>query len=198
MVLPHSMPLVPLPASVIAGDGRLPVSESTRVIGDSPAAHQLIDAAERRTGIRFAHSPDTAGTTDTTSAIVLRVDPSVAREGYTLRVADSVEVVGGDEAGLFYGVQTLLQLLRDGDEGWALLRAEVTDAPRFERRGVMLDVTRHFFDVDEVKKFIDSTSALKFNHLHLHLSDDQGWRIQIDSWPKLTELASFFFYVWET
>ncbi|WP_309686674.1 glycoside hydrolase family 20 zincin-like fold domain-containing protein [Microbacterium foliorum] len=92
MVLPHSMPLVPLPSSAVAGDGRWPVSENTRVIGDSPAARQLIDAAERRSGIRFSHSTDT---TDPTSAIVLRVDPAVAPEGYTLRVADSVEVVGG-------------------------------------------------------------------------------------------------------
>ncbi|PJI52545.1 beta-N-acetylhexosaminidase, partial [Methylobacterium radiotolerans] len=64
-------------------------------------------------------------------------------------------------------------------------------APRgFARRGVMLDVARHFFGVDDVKRFIDSTSALKFNHLHLHLTDDQGWRVHIDSWPLLTERAA--------
>ncbi|MDY0985505.1 family 20 glycosylhydrolase [Microbacterium sp. CFBP9023] len=189
MVLPHSMPLVPLPASSIAVDGRLPVSDGLRVVGDSPAAAQLIDAVARRSGIRLSHSTDSTGA-GTGSTIVLRIDPATTPEGYGLTVGDSVEIVGGAEAGLFYGVQTLLQLLREDGEGWAFLRAEITDAPRFARRGVMLDVTRHFFDVDEVKKFIDSTSALKFNHLHLHLSDDQGWRIQIDSWPKLTELAS--------
>lgn len=185
MVLPHSMPLVPLPASAIAGDGRMPLSDTTRVIGDSSAAAQLIDAVLRRSGIRLTSSAAQ------TSEISLRIDASAAApEGYTLSVSDTVELVGADEAGLFYGVQTLLQLLRQDDEGWGFVRAEIADAPRFGRRGVMLDVTRHFFDVDEVKKFIDSTSALKFNHLHLHLSDDQGWRIQIDSWPKLTELAS--------
>ncbi|MBP2377992.1 hexosaminidase [Microbacterium phyllosphaerae] len=186
MVLPHSMPLVPLPASVVSGEGRMPISDSTRVIGDSPSTAHLIDAVARRTGIRLSHATATA-----TGDVVMRVDPaSAAPEGYTLSIADAVEIVGGDEAGLFYGVQTLLQLLREGDDGWGILQAEIADAPRFERRGVMLDVTRHFFGVDEVKKFIDSTSALKFNHLHLHLTDDQGWRIHIDSWPKLTELAS--------
>ncbi|KQR39072.1 family 20 glycosylhydrolase [Microbacterium sp. Leaf159] len=185
MVLPHSMPLVPLPVSVIVGDGRMPLSQTDRVVGDSPVATHLIDAVARRSGIRLTRSSDATG------EILLRIDAEAAApEGYTLTVADSVEVVGGDEAGLFYGVQTLLQLLREDDDGWGLLGAAITDAPRFARRGVMLDVTRHFFSVDEVKKFIDSTSALKFNHLHLHLTDDQGWRIHIDSWPKLTELAS--------
>jgi len=184
MVFPHPLPLVPLPASVAVGDGRMPLAATARVIGDSPVADHLIDAVARRSGIRLAHS-------GTEGEIVLRVDAeAAASEGYTLTVADSVEIVGGDEAGLFYGVQTLLQLLREDDDGWGLLRVDISDSPRFARRGVMLDVTRHFFSVDEVKKFIDSTSALKFNQLHLHLTDDQGWRIHIDSWPKLTELAS--------
>lgn len=163
----------------------MPITATTRVLGSSPAATQLIEAVERRSGIRLSRAD--AAPAD----IELRVDPTVAAaEGYTLAVGDRAVVVGADEAGLFYGVQTLLQLLREDESGWGFLRAEVQDAPRFGRRGVMLDVARHFFDVAEVKKFIDSTSALKFNHLHLHLSDDQGWRIHIDSWPLLTELSS--------
>lgn len=185
MVFTHSLPLVPAPVSATAGEGRMPIAATTRVLGSSPAAAQLTDAVERRSGIRLSLAD--AGPAD----IELRVDPAVATtEGYTLTVEDRAVIVGADEAGLFYGVQTLLQLLREDESGWGILRAEIQDAPRFARRGVMLDVTRHFFDVDEVKKFIDSTSALKFNHLHLHLSDDQGWRIHIDSWPLLTELSS--------
>lgn len=185
MVFTHSLPLVPAPVSATAGEGRMPIAATTRVLGSSPAAAQLIDAVERRSGIRLSPT-DEAG-----AEIELRIDPAVATtEGYTLTVEDRAVIVGADEAGLFYGVQTLLQLLREDESGWGILRGEIQDAPRFARRGVMLDVTRHFFDVDEVKKFIDSTSALKFNHLHLHLSDDQGWRIHIDSWPLLTELSS--------
>ncbi|WZO50939.1 beta-N-acetylhexosaminidase [Microbacterium sp. LWH11-1.2] len=163
----------------------MPITATTRVLGPSPAATQLIEAVERRSGIRLSLSD--AAPAD----VELRVDPTVAAtEGYTLSVGDGAVVVGADEAGLFYGVQTLLQLFREDESGWGFLRSEVQDAPRFGRRGVMLDVARHFFDVAEVKTFIDSTSALKFNHLHLHLSDDQGWRIHIDSWPLLTELSS--------
>jgi hexosaminidase len=163
----------------------MPITATTRVLGSSPAATQLIEAVERRTGTRLA-SVETAP-----AEIELFVDPnSSAPEGYTLEIGDRAIAVGADEAGLFYGVQTLLQLLRQDDSGWGLLRADVADFPRFPRRGVMLDVARHFFGVDDVKKFIDSTSALKFNHLHLHLSDDQGWRVHIDSWPRLTELSA--------
>ncbi|WP_431826232.1 family 20 glycosylhydrolase [Microbacterium algeriense] len=185
MVLPHSLPLVPAPVSALAREGRMPVTATTRVLGSSPAAAQLIDAVERRTGIRLD------STVDGPAEIELFIDPdSSAAEGYTLEIGDRAIIIGADEAGLFYGVQTLLQLLREDDAGWGLLRADIADSPRFPRRGVMLDVTRHFFGVDDVKTFIDSTSALKLNHLHLHLSDDQGWRVQIDSWPLLTERAA--------
>lgn len=166
----------------------MPVDATSRVLGASPVVAQLIDAIAARTGTSLASTMDGE---PTERDIVLRIDPTVAAaEGYTLRVADHAEIVGADEAGLFFGVQSLRQLLREDDEGWGFLRAEITDSPRFAHRGVMLDVTRHFFDVAEVKRFIDSTSALKFNRLHLHLSDDQGWRVHIDSWPRLTERAS--------
>lgn len=163
----------------------MPVTAATRVSGPTTAAAQLIEAVGRRSGIRLAQGEEDAG-------IALRIDGSVAgAEGYSLSVGERAEVVGADAAGLFYGVQTLLQLLRQsGDGSWGILRAEATDAPRFPWRGVMLDVARHFFDVDEVKRYIDATSALKFNRLHLHLSDDQGWRIEIESWPLLAERAS--------
>ena len=163
----------------------MPITATTRVLGSSPAAAQLIDAVERRTGLRLSHVEEAP------ADIELFIDEeSSAAEGYTLEIGDRAVIVGADEAGLFYGVQTLLQLLRQDDSGWALLGADIADSPRFPRRGVMLDVARHFFGVDDVKTFIDSTSALKFNHLHLHLSDDQGWRVHIDSWPRLTEVSS--------
>ena len=185
MVLTHSLPLVPAPVSATAGEGRMPITADTRVSGASPALTVLIEAVERRTGIRLRR-------VDAGGDISLRIDRGIAAaEGYRLRVDERTEIVGADEAGLFYGVQTLLQLLREDDAGaWGVRRAEVDDAPRFGHRGVMLDVARHFFGVAEVKGFIDAVSALKINRLHLHLSDDQGWRVQIDAWPLLTELAS--------
>jgi hexosaminidase len=188
MVFRHSLPLVPLPAAVAVREGRMPLTATTRVHGDSPAADILIDALARRTGIR----PTRAESTDSPQPgdIVLCIEEAIpASEAYALRIGEHAQLSGADEAGLFYGVQTLLQLTRDED-GWSIPHADIDDAPRFPHRGVMLDVVRHFFDVTEVKSFIDATSALKFNRLHLHLSDDQGWRVQIDSWPLLTELSS--------
>ncbi|WP_314646116.1 family 20 glycosylhydrolase [uncultured Microbacterium sp.] len=200
MVFPDALPLVPLPTETVVGDGRMPVTAASRIIGDTPAT-EILRAAWGRRG---ASAPDVAddGTAPVAGDIVLRLEPGTAAdlpapapragEGYQLRIDDHVELTAPTEAGLFYGVQTLLQLLRPDahDGGWSIPRVVIRDAPRFAHRGVMLDVVRHFFDVDEVRRFIDATSALKFNRLHLHLTDDQGWRVHIDAWPLLTERAS--------
>ncbi len=119
------------------------------------------------------------------------VDDTSTPQGYILDTrGDGIRIVARDSAGLYYGTRTLLQLLQRTGEGWSVPRVLIEDAPRFAYRGVMLDVARHFFTVDEVKAYVDRATALKFNHLHLHLTDDQGWRLQIDSWPLLTERAS--------
>ena len=118
--------------------------------------------------------------------------PGGAAESYRITAdAASVVVTGADAAGLFYGVQTLGQLIAARRRRLDRARAsQIEDAPRFAYRGVMLDVARHFHPVETVKAYIDRAAGLKFNALHLHLTDDQGWRIQLDSRPKLTELAS--------
>jgi len=116
------------------------------------------------------------------------ISPGGAPESYVLEVtSDVVTLSAPDEAGLFYGRQTLLQL-RDGDGGIEPVRIE--DAPRYAHRGVMLDVARHFFGVDVVKRYIDLAARYKLNVLHLHLSDDQGWRIESSKWPRLTDDAT--------
>jgi hexosaminidase len=110
-----------------------------------------------------------------------------APEGYTLQIdGGGIRIEAADEAGLFYGRQTLDQLAVDGRVPFA----RVTDYPRFSYRGAMLDVARHFFSVADVKRYLDAIALLKINHLHLHLTDDQGWRIAIDSWPELTGVGA--------
>ena len=114
-------------------------------------------------------------------------------EGYRLDArADGVTIRALTDEGLFRGVTTLRQLLPPKVEAttpkpgpWPVDAVSVTDQPRFGYRGTMLDVSRHFFSVDEVKRYIDLAALYKLNRLHLHLSDDQGWRIVIDSWPRL-------------
>lgn len=115
-------------------------------------------------------------------------------EGYDLRVTDRlVTLTAQQPAGLFYGVQTIRQLLPPAVESRAALRrslsipiTSVLDRPRFAWRGAMLDVSRHFLPPADVKRFIDHMALYKLNRLHLHLSDDQGWRVEIRSWPNLT------------
>lgn len=188
MVFPVVAGLVPAPTSVAFGDDVLPLSSGMRVTGPPAAVERLRDAVTRRTGIRFGLADDPADAT-----IVLRIDDAIPdAEGYHLTLGERVEIAGADAAGLHYGIETLLQLLAETGEGWGWPSARITDAPRFAHRGLMLDVARHFFPVDEVKMVIDRAAALKLNRLHLHLSDDQGWRIRIDSWPLLTERASAF------
>jgi len=116
-------------------------------------------------------------------------------ESYSLTIAPSgVSLTAPAPAGLFYGVQTIRQLLPSSIEHdavrplpLALPAGRVSDSPRFGWRGAMLDVARHFFEVNDVKRYIDLLAMLKMNRLHLHLADDQGWRIEIKSWPNLAE-----------
>ena len=125
------------------------------------------------------------------------LDPSrdaLGDEGYELTVATAaVQITARTPAGVFYGVQTLRQLMPSSIEHQAprphpvsIPAARIEDRPRFVWRGAMLDVARHFFGPADVRRYIDLLALYKFNRLHLHLSDDQGWRLEIKSWPNLT------------
>jgi hexosaminidase len=113
---------------------------------------------------------------------------------YSLQINNKgITIIGEDETGVFYGVQSLLQLLPvvKTDQSLPLSYIRITDYPRFAYRGLMLDVSRHFFDIVFVKKYIDYIALHKLNYLHWHLTDDQGWRIEIKKYPKLTEVGAF-------
>jgi N-acetyl-beta-hexosaminidase len=131
--------------------------------------------------------------------IVLRLGgaPDAGAEGYRLDVtATGIALRARSAAGLFAGVQTLRQLLPakaaagGGRSGpWRVAGGHIADRPRFAYRGAMLDVARHFFTVAEVERFLDQLALYKINYLHLHLTDDQGWRVAIAGWPRLTEVG---------
>ena len=132
--------------------------------------------------------------------IELGLDPGLAAEGYLLQVTERrVRLTGGAPAGLFWGAQTLRQLL--GPEayrraplrrgGWSLPCGTVRDQPRFGWRGVLLDVSRHFLTKADVLRYLDLMAAHKLNVLHLHLTDDQGWRMEIKRYPRLTEAGGW-------
>lgn len=129
-----------------------------------------------------------------------QTDQVIGTEGYHLSVtATGVTIRANQPAGLFYGVQTLLQLMPKQIESvdkvigikWTVPLVQITDYPRFAWRGLLFDVVRHFFTVAEIKQFIDNMVRYKFNLLHLHLTDDEGWRIEIKSLPKLTQIGAW-------
>jgi hexosaminidase len=126
-------------------------------------------------------------------------EAALGKEGYRLIVNQKQIIIKANQpAGLFYGVQTLLQLFPKEIEGskavkgkWRVPAVQIADFPRFTWRGLMFDVSRHFFTKEEVKKYIDNMVKYKYNLLHLHLTDDEGWRIQIKSLPRLTEVGAW-------
>lgn len=132
--------------------------------------------------------------------VIEKSDKIQNKEGYHLSVKpDEVRIRASDPQGVFYAVQTLLQLLppeifstkKEESIEWKIPCIEIEDSPRFEYRGMHLDVARHFFGVEEVKKYIDQLAARKMNYFHWHLTEDQGWRIEIKKYPKLTEIGGF-------
>lgn len=127
-------------------------------------------------------------------------EPSLGNEGYKLQVTpENIELTANKANGIFYGIQSLLQMLppqiksssSQNDVEWKIPCAEIEDSPRFPWRGLMLDVSRHFFTKEEVMAYIDQLAEYKMNVFHWHLTDDQGWRIEIKSLPKLTEIGAW-------
>lgn len=135
------------------------------------------------------------------SIVLKRVDKSadlsfaeifeVAELGYQINIDDNIVVSRRSQEGTFYAINSLLQMIVDKDDKKAMKKCFVNDAPRFGWRGLHLDVSRHFFSVEEVKHFIDLMALYKFNKFHWHLTDDQGWRIEIKKYPKLTSVGGF-------
>lgn len=191
--------LIPQPAAVQWFDGELRLSRRTplQIEGDRervrPVAEYLRDLLRRSGGPVLYIAP--RGVSETAApSIRLRLDGAadIPTEGYRLQVTvDGITVIAHEPAGLFYGIVTLWQLLipsADPDSPLLpLLRIE--DAPRFAWRGLMLDVARHFRSVDEVKALIEQMALHKLNVLQLHLTDDQGWRLQIQRYPRLTQIG---------
>lgn len=177
-------PLVPFPRSLRTVPGAAPfVLAGATATGDGIAIAELTRLVHARTGLNLPTASD--------GAVRLTLAPGGTTESYTIAVdAASVVVTGADAAGLFYGVQSLTQLIEQRDAAWVVPAVKIEDAPRFGYRGMMLDVARHFFGVHDVKAVIDRLASLKGNHLHLHLTDDQGWRVQLRSRPELTARAS--------
>ena len=195
--------IIPEPVSLKAAAGfyKLPTNIVIEARGDkevdqtaSRLANQLALATGRKVSVNNSASASIRLLLNKTS------NTTIGDEGYTLDVEPThITIKANKPAGLFYGVQTLLQLMPKEIEGkvdaknmdWRLPLVSVTDYPRFQWRGLMFDVARHFFTKAQVKDFIDQMVKYKYNLLHMHLTDDEGWRIEIKSLPKLTSVGAW-------
>ena len=193
-----NMGIIPAPSSVKSAKGVFTITPETSIFVDFPdhKAVKFFNEFLRKNG--YSNSIVNVNTIDKKPALVKNAiffyttfAGTLPPEGYELKVSESQVVLNGKGAGLFYGVQTLLQLITPQKKGYASIPcAAIKDEPRFAYRGMHLDVARHFFSVDFVKKYIDVMALYKLNEFHWHLTDDQGWRIEIKKYPKLTQVGS--------
>ena len=194
--------IVPLPNQMIPQEGRFELSSKVKVVTTACTpevkviADSLVERIALTSGIRLSQTDQTESSTPT---ITFAMNPQLPVEGYELSVKPSgITLSASQPNGFFYGVQSLYQLLppavygrtKDKKAAWSVPAVEIADAPRFPYRGLMLDVCRHFSELDYIYKFIDQLAAHKMNTFHWHLTDDQGWRIEIKKYPKLTEIGS--------
>ncbi len=194
--------IIPIPVSIEHRKGFFIVSPSTRIVAENEAeaeASKLIDALAPAMGYKLKF---TAKARPKARAVKLAIDKRLLQlgdEGYILEVsAEKILILARQPAGLFYGIQTLLQLLPAQifsksvvkDTNWKVPCLKITDYPRFQWRGLLIDPARHFIPVSDVKKFLDGMAMHKFNRLQVHLTDNIGWRIEIKKYPNLTKLAS--------
>lgn len=200
-----SVSIVPLPVSAVPKTGSFSISGKTviELANANPditrVATFLSQAMATPAGLKIA-VVNKATPNSIRMSILSPEDKTLGNEGYKLSVSPTEVILSANKpAGLFYGVQTILQLLPKEIESkkleknvqWTIPAVEITDYPRFGWRGLMFDVVRHFFTKQDVKDFIDDMVKYKYNLLHMTLSNDEGWRVEIKSLPKLTSVGAW-------
>lgn len=189
--------IIPQPKSYQKKSGEMILNQNVNVGYSSAelkdAALYLADILHRSTGFKVPAVPRP-------DVITLALDASLTSGEYTLDATpEGVQIAGGDYKAVVYGIQTLRQLLPieveamdvDGDICWTVPCCYIKDAPRFDYRGIELDVSRHFYDKQEVERLLDLMASYKMSKFHWHLTDDQGWRVEIKKYPKLTQVGGW-------
>jgi len=198
--------IIPQPVSVQLLNGSFELNGSTRVSYNTDSLKQVAalfsDEVEKGTGWRLANEKRIPTSSRNTIFLVVNKtrDNKIGTEGYHLRItSQQINISANSAHGVFYGLETLRQLLPSatgargiiGNIKWKVPAVEILDYPKFGWRGMMLDVSRHWFTKDEVKQYIDQIAMFKYNVFHWHLTDDQGWRIEIKGLPELTKVGAF-------
>ena len=188
--------VIPQPESVVLGKGSFRFTKETVFVTAPelyPMTNSFVEQYEKATGFRMFFRKAAIQT----SHILLSLDKSLPKEGYTLVVEpDKISITAADHNGALYALETLRQLLPKEFESttpvktdWTVPAVTITDAPQYAWRGLMLDVSRHFFPKEYILKTLDRMAMLKLNTFHFHLVDNEGWRIEIKKYPKLTEIG---------
>ncbi|MBU6411654.1 MAG: family 20 glycosylhydrolase, partial [Verrucomicrobia bacterium] len=198
----ESPALIPRPQKMEARDGFFALLPGTKITaGPGSRATAIFLARRLKTSTGYPLTVD--GGASANAGILLTTnsaDAALGAEGYTLAAATNLIVIRAPtQAGLFYGAQTLLQLLPPEifspsvvtNVDWNIPCVRIRDWPRFKWRGLMLDVSRHFFDKAEVEQILDEMALHKLNVFHWHLTDDQGWRIEIKKYPRLARISAW-------
>lgn len=187
--------IIPRPARLSLRNGAFRLSNQTRIMA-AREARPVAEALASSLGIRMTETSGRGG------VISLEIDPGLSRlgsEGYSMAVTpDHVAIRAAAPAGIFFATQSLRQLLpadvfgtgRSGSTEWTVPALEIEDSPRFRWRGGLIDVARHFIPKAAILKYIDALSIHKINTMQMHLTDDQGWRIEIKKYPRLTEIGA--------
>lgn len=183
--------IVPKPTFAEKGVGQFVIDQRTSIVAKESDAQKVAVIfnyfLKKQYGFTLKINNAAAG-----SAIVLNTSSAkLPNESYQLKVTNKGVNIQGSRAGVFYGVQSLLQLIQQKGSQLVVPVVNINDEPNFAYRGLMLDVGRHFFDANEIKKILDVMASLKLNTLHWHLTDDQGWRLEIKKYPKLTAISAW-------
>ncbi|MBV8391254.1 MAG: family 20 glycosylhydrolase [Mucilaginibacter sp.] len=188
------MGIVPAPVSVKKASGEFILSQQTAILTDSlnnKGVNFFTEYLHGKLNLRNEAKLNSGESVANSIVFTEKGTEGLPDQGYRLTITPQQIIVAGKGAGLFYAIQTLLQLIPvDHRATIKLPCAQIEDYPRFGYRGFMLDVCRHFFSVEFVKKTIDMMAYYKLNNFHWHLTDDQGWRIEIKKYPRLTEIGS--------
>ena len=194
----NDLNIIPQPQSMVLGKGYFQFTQETVFVIDPalmPARLPFFEQFERASGFKFAIQKAAI----LTNSVVIDTDKSLPKEGYTLEVTpQQISIKAADYNGALYALQTLRQLLPNEVEStelvkrdWLVPAVTITDAPQYQWRGLMLDVSRHFFPKEYILKTLDRMAMLKLNTFHFHLVDNEGWRIEIKKYPKLTEVGAW-------
>jgi hexosaminidase len=202
---PTAPAIIPQPRSVESREGSFSLGPQTSIAADvasTETARCLAERLRQATGynLNLAMSAELKPVSGGILLTTAEAKPDLGTEGYELAVTkDSVVIRAPAQAGIYYGIQTLLQLLPPDvfaakpvhQGGWTIPCVQIQDQPQFKWRGFMLDVARHFFTKEEVKQMLDVLALHKLNTFHMHLTDDQGWRIEIKKYPRLTQIGAW-------